>query len=281
MAPTIVTTLPAATEIVAALGCSPAGISHECDYPPAMTDAAVVTTTEGNGAYRLRKSVVESIDPDVVITQGTCDVCAIDSNQVRADLAETDCDPTIVETDVHRLADLYADIDRIGEAIGQHDAAVTLRKDLQARVEAIRSTPTPDTPQVAVLDWMDPIMIAGHWVPEMVEIIGAAYPLEGVGQSARPRKWETVRGTDPEIIVIGPCGYSLEQTTQGLTALIERAGWEELQAVRDNRVYMMDGSHYLNRPGPRLIDTLEYLAGIVYPDRFETPPTAVARPIET
>jgi iron complex transport system substrate-binding protein len=130
---------------------------------------------------------------------------------------------------------------------------------------------------VAVLDWTDPVMTAGHWVPELVEWAGGEYGLAERGAASRPREWVEIREYDPEALVVAPCGFDLDRTFANLGDLTGREGWADLSAVRDGRAYAMDGHHYLNRPGPRLADSLEHLAGLLHPDRFEAPPADVAR----
>ncbi len=282
MPPRVVTTLPAATEIVEALGVTPVGVSHECDYPPAAAEAPSVTVPGEDGGFSLDRATVEAIDPDVVVAQGTCEVCAIDADTVVAELAETAVDPAVVRTDVHRLGGLFADIEHIAAAIGREAAAKALVEELQARVDRVRErVPADDTawPSVAVLDWLDPVMVAGHWIPDLVAAAGGRYALESAGTAARPRKWEAIRSYDPAVLVLAPCGYPIGRTRETLEAVTDRPGWSDLQAVESERVYLMDGSQFVNRPGPRLVDTAEYLAGLLHPERFETPPEAAVQPL--
>ncbi len=278
----VVTTLPAATEIVTGLGVEPVGVSHECDYPSAVAETPTVTVSGENGEFHLDQATVEAIDPDVVVTQGTCDVCAIDAETVVTELAETTVDPTVVRTDIHRLDGLFADIKQIGATLGRADAAASLIEELQARVDRVRRRVPEDEstwPSVAVLDWLEPVMVAGHWVPDLVAAAGGAYALESAGEPARPREWEAIRRYDPAVLVLAPCGYPIDQTRAALDAVTDRPGWADLQAVKTGQVYVMDGSQYVNRPGPRLVDTLEHLAGLLHPERFEAPPEAAVQPL--
>jgi len=279
----VVTTLPAATEIVAALGVEPEGVSHECDYPPAVAEPPTVTVSGENGEFHLDQATVEAIDPDVVVTQGTCDVCAIDAETVVTELAETTVDPTVVRTDIHRLDGLFADIKRIGATLGRVDAAASLIEELQARVDRVRKRVPEDEsmwPSVAVLDWLDPVMVAGHWVPDLVAAAGGEYALESAGEPARPREWEAIRQYDPAVLVLAPCGYPIGQTRAALDAVTDRPGWADLQAVKTGQVYVIDGSQYINRPGPRLVDTVEHLAGLLHPSQVEAPPETAVQPLE-
>ncbi|AGB30385.1 periplasmic binding protein [Natrinema pellirubrum DSM 15624] len=301
-----VTTLPSATEIVAALGREPVGVSHECDYPPAAADAPAITRsrlevdesassgeidqqvletadTEA-GVYDIDVETLDALEPDAIVTQGMCDVCAVDVAVIEDAVARIDASPEIVPTDPHSVGDVLDDIERIGAAIDRQQQASELRADLEARLEAIRERtadiPPEDRPRVAILDWTDPAMVAGHWTAELVDWAGGEYGLADAGERSRPREWEEIRAYDPEVLIVAPCGFGLEQIAQNATDLTERDGWAELTAVREGRVWAMDGDHYLNRPGPRLVDTLEALAPIVHPERFDGPDPAVAVPFD-
>ncbi len=303
----VVSLLPSATEIVYALGVEPVGVSHECDYPPEATELPAVNRSrvdpeassseineqvaaaeESGGVYEIRRDVLADLDPDVVVSQGICDVCAVDEVLVRDAVADLGLDAEVVTTDPHSLDDLYRDVERIGEALDHEEAAADLVADMRERVAAVAETAaepeataageSADRPRVAVLDWMDPVMVAGHWIPEMVDIAGGEYGLADPGARSRPREWEEIRDYDPEVIVAAPCGFGLDQTVENWHDLADRPGWEDLMAVREGRVYAMDGHHYVNRPGPRLVDTLEFLAGVIRPETFEAPPESVVRP---
>lgn len=296
----VVTLLPSATEIVAALGVMPVGTSHECDHPPgvealpdvnvsrvdpeassAEINEQVARAERGDGVYEIRGDVLEDLDPDVIVTQGICDVCAVDSVLVEEVVAERDLDAEIVTSDPHRLEDLYEDVRAIGAALGREGEAADLVWDLQTRVRAVesRAGAVDDHPSVAVLDWLDPVMVAGHWVPELVEIAGGEYPMVDPGERSRPREWEEVRAVDPEVLLVAPCGFPIEQTAENLGDLTRRDGWSDLRAVRNDRVHVVDGHDYVNRPGPRLVDTLEHLEALLHPEHVDAPPAEVAKPL--
>lgn len=312
----VVTTLPSATEVVAALEIEPVGVSHECDYPPDVTSVPAVTTSridsdassaeidrqvleaaadgdDGPGVYDVDRETLESLDPDLIVTQGICDVCAVDEAVIERAVSEIgeargassgradSFAPEILTTDPHTIGDVLADIRRIGAATGREERAESVIEDLEGRIEAVRerAAATDDRPRVAIFDWTDPVMVAGHWMPELVDAAGGEYGMADPADRSRPREWATVREYDPEVIVVAPCGFGLEQTAANLTDLTDREGWDELAAVREGRVWAMDGHHYVNRPGPRLVDTLEALAPIVNPDLFDDPPASVARPL--
>ncbi|MFB6219222.1 MAG: cobalamin-binding protein [Halobacteriaceae archaeon] len=293
----VVSLLPSATEMLYALGVEPVGVSHECDYPPAARGKPAMNRSrvsgEGSsadvneavadaadeGIYELDRDALRAADPDIVVTQGVCDVCAVGDRQVRETVADLGLDAEIVSTHPHTLDDVLDDIERIGDVVGERQRATDLVAELRSRVRAVEERTPADGPRVAVLDWMDPVMVAGHWIPGMVEAAGGAYGLAEPSDRSTPREWAAIREYDPEVLVVAPCGFGLDQTLANVTELTGRDGWAELAAVRAGRVHAVDGHHYVNRPGPRLVDTLEHLAGLVHPDLFESPPTDVARPL--
>jgi len=279
----VVSLLPSATELCYGLGVEPVGVSHECDYPNAASELPVVirsridadassadideqvqeATVEG-GVYEIDRETLARLDPDVIISQGMCDVCAVDDAAIRAAVADLDLDADVVTTDPHSLADLFDDIDRLGTVLDRDERAAELIGTLRERVEEVtRSTPD-DGPRVAVLDWLDPVMVAGHWIPEMIDSVGAGHGLADPGDRSTPREWQTIREYDPEILVAAPCGFGVDQTLENTADLTDREGWSELSAVQSGAVYIMDGHHYVNRPGPRLVDTLELIADVVH-----------------
>ncbi|MFB6084876.1 MAG: cobalamin-binding protein [Halorientalis sp.] len=295
----IVSLLPSATEIVYALGLEPVGVSHECDYPPAATEKPAVNRSridaeassreideqvadaEGDGGvYEIDDDTLARLDPDLVISQGICDVCAVDEVLVREAVERLGLDAAVLTTDPHSLADVFADIRRIGDATGTGERAAELVADLRERVEAVERTAAAATerPRVAVLDWLDPVMVAGHWIPGMVETAGGGYGMAEPGARSEPREFDAIREYDPEVLVAAPCGFGLDQTERNRADLTDREGWDDLTAVRNGRAFAMDGHHYVNRPGPRLVDTLEHLAACLHPDRFDVPPSSVVRP---
>ncbi|MFB6302193.1 MAG: ABC transporter substrate-binding protein [Haloferacaceae archaeon] len=293
----VATTLPSATEIVYALGVEPVAVSHECDYPPAArgkpaversrvdpdADSAsiheqVVAAEADDGVYAIDLDVLETADPDLIVAQGVCDVCAVDDVLVREAVERLGLDCEVLTTDPHRLADVFADIERIGAALGREERAADLVADLRGRVERVegRVAGRP-RPRVAVLDWLDPAMVAGHWVPDLVERAGGAYGLAAPGERSDPREWAEIRAYDPEVLVAAPCGFDLDRALAEADALTGRPGYADLAAVPD-RAFATDGSGLVNRPGPRLVDTLEALAGLLHPD-IDGPGPAVARPL--
>lgn len=289
--PDVVTLLPSATEIVYALGAEPAAVSHECAYPPAAADkpranTCVVdpdaTSTAINEQlaahdeiYEIDRETLRAIDPDVVITQGVCDVCAVDSVLVENAIAEMAIDPVVLTTDPHSVADVLDDVRRIGEAIGRGSAADRLVTDLRERIASVEErarTAVADAgrPRVLVLDWLAPPMVAGHWVPELVDLAGGEYGVNEQREAATPEDFEVIAAFDPAKLVLAPCGFSIDQARRDVDELADHDRWPEVSAVRADEVYAMDG-RVLNCPSPRLVDALETLASVLHPDHFETP----------
>ncbi|PSP86243.1 cobalamin-binding protein [Halobacteriales archaeon QS_1_68_17] len=300
----IVSLLPSATEIVYALGLEPVAVSHECDYPPAAAerpsvvrsrvdagassgeiDRQVADATASGGVYELDREALVDADPDLIVSQGVCEVCAVDTAQVTDAVRNLGLDAEVLTTDPHTVADVLDDVERIGAATGREERAADLVADLRGRIAAVEerartAAERAGRPRTAVLDWTDPVMVAGHWMPGLVESAGGAYGMGEAGAASRPVEWAEVRASDPEVLVVAPCGFGIDQTLANAADLTGREGWTDLTAVREGRVYVMDGHHYANRPGPRLVDTLEHLAGLLHPGTFDAPPADVARPLE-
>lgn len=302
----IVTTLPTATEIVSALGVSPVGVSHQCDVPASVRSIPSVTTprldlestqsareidrqvseaASVGSLYEIDAETLDRLEPDLVLTQGMCDVCATSDADVRNAIAAIDADPDVVTTDPHTMDDVLEDVERVGEAIGRPGRARDLVGELKQRIDRVRSELSAadpgDRPRVAIFDWTDPVMVAGHWTAELVSWAGGEYGLADRGARSRPRTWDEIVAYDPELVIVAPCGFGLSQAEATRSDLEDRDGWADLAAVRENRVWAMDGNHHLNRPGPRLVDTLEALAGIVRPDRFDPPSQEDAIPFDS
>ncbi len=295
----VVSLLPSGTEILYGLGIEPVAVSHECDFPPAAREKPVVNQSrvdptasataindqvqraerEHASVYELRDNVLKAVDPDLIVTQGVCDVCAVDDRLVQQAVDRLDLDCEVLSTHPHSIEEMLADIERIGAAIGRSDAAAKVREDLAARIRAIETQTPTSGPRVAIFDWPAPVMVAGHWIPGMITRIGGAYGLAEPGDRSTPREWSEIVKYDPEVVITAPCGFELEKAIESLSELSTRAGWAELTAVQTERVYAMDGHHYVNRPGPRLVETLESFAGILHPDIVEKPSPTVVRSV--
>ena len=289
----IVSLLPAATEIVAALGCVDqlVGVTHECDYPPEAQGKPCVlhsplheaglssaeidqrvreALTAAGTLYVLNEPLLRELRPDVILTQRLCDVCAIGYDSVAA-LAQTlPCPPHVLNLEPQRLADVLEDIGRVGDALGVPERAAEVVAGLQARIRAVseRAGRAATRPRLALLEWLDPLFCGGHWNPELVEIAGAVDPLGRGGGHSAPVNWDAVRDAQPEMLLLACCGYSVERTLADVPLLTAQPGWEELPAVRAGRIYVADGSAYFARPGPRLVDSLEIVAQVAHPELF-------------
>lgn len=290
----VVTTFPAATEIVCALGVDPVGVSHACDYPSRVESIPSVTSTTidlGHSSEAIDETVsdlgataaisidgeqIARLDPDVVVTQGMCEVCAVDGDRVRGAVSAADspADPHYCSLTPHSMADLFAGIEQVATALDRPSAGEQLVSSLQGRIDQVRGRTASAGPRVAILDWLDPVMVAGHWTAELVTWAGGRYGLAGTGDHSRPREWAEIRTYDPDVLVLAPCGFDIDRTLEELAVVRERPGFEGLTAADAGRVWVMDGSQYLNRPGPRLVDTLEVLAAIF--DSADSPPDEAA-----
>ena len=296
----IITLIASATEIVHALGLGEflVGRSHECDYPESVKVLPVCTRPrfEVAGSSReidervkalQRKSIVEDalgvyevfpeklreLRPTHIVTQAQCEVCAVSLRDVELAVRQvTDCEAAIISLQPNNLADFWADLCRAAAHLGVTDKGVQLVADLQSRMEAIesetRSLPLDARPTVACIEWVDPLMAAGNWTPELVRIAGGRNLFGEAGRHSPWMTFDELRESDPEVIVIMPCGFDLERTREDVPLLQARQGWTDLQAVRNGRVYLADGNRYFNRPGPRLVESLEILAEILHPEKF-------------
>ncbi|MEE2986210.1 MAG: ABC transporter substrate-binding protein [Nitrospinota bacterium] len=290
----LVSLLPSATDIVARLGLEShlVGISHECDYPESITHLPRVTSssvkvdgTSGSihesvqkllekalTVYDLDIEKLKELQPDYLITQDLCDVCAVSFDQVETACREVlDHDTKIISLHPHRLEDVWEDVQRVGETLGATEAAESFRKDIQQRIEFIRQRVPAgghSKPEVLTIEWFDPFFIGGMWVPEMIEIVGGAALLAAAGKKARSLGKEQLGDINPDVVVVKPCGYSLEKTLAEFEDLKKTLPWKNWNAARNHRIYLVDGNTYFNRPGPRIMDSLEILAFCVHPEGF-------------
>ena len=290
----IVSLLPSATEIVAALGLTDAivGRSHECDYPPEIKDRPVCTEAKLNSEkpsaqidadvldlvqkalsiYKIKTDVLEQLKPTHIVTQDQCDVCAVNFADVEKAVAElTHSQPKVISLQPNVLNNVWADIERVAAALGVESHSVLTQ--LQYRVEVCKQKTQglseSDRPTVAAIEWTEPLMATGNWIPELVELAGGQCLFGVVGNHSPYLEWDALVKADPEVIIIMPCGFDLERTRQETMPLTHRPEWSSLHAVRSGKVFITDGNAYFNRPGPRLVDSLEILAEILHPDIFD------------
>jgi iron complex transport system substrate-binding protein len=288
----VVSLLPAGTEIVASLGCVDAlvGVSHECDFPPAVnalprvtrcaihgnalpsaeTDRWVTESLASRGTlYTLDEALVQRLRPDVIVTQRLCDVCAVSFPTVAAFAATLPGPPEVLDLEPSSVADVLNDVRRVAAALGVAERAGDVIAGLEARIAAVRdAVPPGPRPRTVLLEWIDPPFRTGHWGPELVALAGGVEPLGRRGEDAARVAWDAVVAAAPEVLVVACCGYDVARTLEDFPLLRARPGWNDLPAVRRNQVWVVDGSAYLSRPGPRLVDSLEILAEILHPDVF-------------
>ncbi len=290
----IVSLLPAATEIVCALGFQEnlVGRSHECDYPagvealPACTRALI--RPDGSSAeidrqvkdalrdalsiYEVLTDEIERLKPDIIVTQDQCEVCAVALTDVEAAVCDLlDNDAKIVSLNPEGLDKVYADIERVAAALGSDAAGQNLIDSMQAGFASISAKTPAERLSVCCVEWADPLMAAGNWVPELVEIAGGNDVFGTAGAHAPWLEPQRLYEADPDVIVFMPCGFGLERSETEARARLATPEWQNLTAVRNGRVYATDGNSFFNRPGPRLLDSAQILFEILYPG--ETTPT--------
>ena len=287
----IVSLLPSATEIVAVLGLADqlVGISHECDYPDEIRDRPRVTHCEIHGSdlpspaidawvrdtlaargtlYTLDEEMIRDLQPDLILTQQLCDVCAVNYGSVAAFAATLPARPRLINLEPSQLADIYADIRLVAQASGVPSRAEAVIAGLQQRVDSVVSlvTRSADRPKCFLMEWVEPPYCGGHWNPELVQLAGGIDPIGRKGEPSRRVRWEEIERADPDAILLACCGFGVERTLRESTMLAGKREWEGLRAVRQGQVYVADANTYFSRPGPRIVDSLEMLAHMLHPD---------------
>lgn len=300
----IVSLLASATEMIAALGCLDqlVGRSHECDYPPEVLQLPLLSNAQINidtsseqidaqikqlaqskeqvqndalralSIYAIDVAQLQALQPDIIFTQTQCEVCAVSERDVTRALAQlTGLQPRVVSLAPYRLQDVWEDVLRVGKALGRYEQAVVLVESYEHRLQALQhSTHSLHAgearPRVAVLEWLDPLMGAGNWTPELVRYAGGE-PLFGeVGMHSPWLTWEELQAADPDVLILAPCGFTLARTHIDIPLLKQHPVWSSLRAVQQQRVYAIDGNAYLNRSGPRLVESAELLAYSLWGD---------------
>jgi len=296
----IVSLLPSSTEILCALGLGNrlVGVSHECDYPPEVVDLPVLTepkidprgssatidtrvrtlVQEGLSVYRLDTETLRQLQPDLIVTQDQCEVCAVSLPEVEE---AVHCFLTpevqVVSLKPQRLGDIWEDMRRVAQATGREPVAEQLLKSLKQRLWRVeQQTRHLQRPRVACIEWLDPLMAAGNWIPELVAIAGGDYALVAAEAHSPRMTWETLVEYQPEVLVLMPCGFKIAQTAADLPTLVTHPQWRALPAVQAHRVFVVDGNAYFNRPGPRIVESAEVLAEILHPTECSGMATAGA-----
>ncbi|WP_024545290.1 cobalamin-binding protein [Picosynechococcus sp. NKBG15041c] len=285
----IVSLLPSATEILDCLGLTPqvVGRSHECDYPPEISDRPICTAARLNserpsgeidrdvlallqaalGIYEVKLDVLQALQPTHIVTQDQCDVCAVTLSDVQKAITSLGhTQPQLISLQPNTLAEVYADITRVAQQFNRDPQPVL--NALQQRVKACqeKGKTLAKRPRVAAIEWIDPLMGGGNWLPELIELAGGENILGHQGQHSPYVSWDALLASDPDMVVVMPCGFDLARTRQEMLAdLALHPQWRQLRAVQQDQLYICDGNAYFNRPGPRLVDSLEILTEILQP----------------
>ncbi len=289
----IVSLLPSATEIVCAVGGEEGlvGRSHECDFPPSVRALPACTAPKFDrqgtsheihervkaileqalAVYRVDADRLRELAPDIIITQSQCEACAVSEAELLRVVNDwLGARPEVVSLRPEFLADVLGDIRRVARALGMEARGAELADRLEGRMAAIagRARSLGSRPSVACVEWIEPLMAAGNWMPELVEMAGGENLFSDAGRHSPWMEWDELRARDPDAIVVLPCGFDMKRTMTEMPALTRRPGWRDLQAVSEGRVFVADGHQYFNRPGPRLAESLEILAEILHPEAF-------------
>lgn len=291
--PRIISLIASATEIVCALGFERqmVGRSHECDFPASVKSLPVCTSPkfeveglsyeidqrvkailqEALSVYRVDADLLERLQPTHIVTQSQCEVCAVSLKDVEQAVCQfTSSQPVIVSLEPNALADVWADIRRVAQALGAPERGDQLVESLQRRMNeiAVKARIASSRPTVACVEWIDPLMAAGNWMPELVEMAGGVSLFGEAGKHSPWMTWDELVAADPDVIFISPCGFDIARTLQETHLFMGKPEWNKLKAVKAKRVFVADGNQYFNRPGPRLAESLEILAELLHPELF-------------
>jgi iron complex transport system substrate-binding protein len=283
----IASLLPSATEILFAVGAGEdvVGVTHECDHPaaarglPHLTSSAIDHDGQacaaidrhirsalhaGSSLYRLDEKLLAALDPDLIVTQELCEVCAVAYAEVERAARRLPGRVPVLSLEPTSMEDIVTTVEAVGRAAGREARAAELAAEMRDRVAAVEALPrSPVAPRVVCVEWTEPLMAGGHWVPEMVRIAGGTDPLGREAQLSHYVDWDEVLAARPEVMVLMPCGFSLDQTLAVAGDVTSRPGFAGLPCGRSGRVVAVDGSSYYNRPGPRIIEGLEMMAAII------------------
>src|SRR5262245_21192629 len=289
----IVSLVPSATEMLFALGVGDevTAVTHECDYPPEALDLPKITrdvigpglsaaeidravkdlTEQGRAIYELDEEALRDQQPDLIVTQALCAVCAVSYEDVRAVAERIESQPEVLSLDPHTLGEVLGDVRTLAQATDAKDAGVDLVQDAASRIDRVRLAVRASEPvRVAAIEWLDPVFTAGHWTPQLIDYAGGFDVLGLPGEHSEQRSWDEVRAAEPEVVVVMPCGYDADR------ALEEAESYaDELASVGARRIVAVDAAAHFSRPGPRLIEGLELLGHILHPDRLPEAPATV------
>ena len=285
----IVSLLPSATELVCGLGLRDQlmGVSHECDYPASVVGLPVLTNSripEGLDSGEIDRLVTDQLkndealydlvmeplielEPDLIVTQALCDVCAVSGNDVARAIGSLPGEPRVVNLEPICLNDVLDTVDLLAEAADCIEQGKRYRAELQGRIDTVaaRSEKIADKPRVALLDWLDPLFDGGHWSPEIIDLAGGEPCFGAKQEPSQRRDWEQLINANPEVIFIALCGFNMERSMQDVEQFLACDGFAALQAVSHTKIFLVDGNAYFSRPGPRLVDALEIMANALHP----------------
>lgn len=289
----IVSLLPSATEIVCELGFENqlVGISHECENPPSakvlpsVTDSSVKNTgnshqidqniksilENGLSIFTVKANVLAELNPDIIFTQDHCEVCAISFHEVKKAVNEY-CNgiTKVVSLSPANLSEVFESFHTIGNALNAVEKADELADELELRMDIIRNTVIGEpVKRVACIEWIEPLMTGGNWIPELLEIAGGEYLLSEPGKHSPWIEWTDIVNENPDVILIMPCGYTIGQTINEIHHLTEKKNWNDLNAVQNQEIYILDGNRYFNRPGPGIYESTRILGEILHPELFK------------
>jgi len=291
----IVSLLPSATELVCGLGLRDqlVGVSHECDYPVSVVGLPILTSSripEGLSSSEIDRLVTDQLkndealydlvmeplvelQPDLIVTQALCDVCAVSGNDVAKAIGSLPGDPQVINLEPICLDDVLETVTLLAEAAQCVEQGQRYRAELQSRIDTVseRSTPLTDKPRVALLDWLEPLFDGGHWTPEIIALAGGIPVFGDKRQPSQRREWHELIDAAPDIIFIALCGFNVERSLQDVEAFLKTEGFIELHRRTGTQVYLVDGNAYFSRPGPRLVDALEIMANALHPDTHPLP----------
>ena len=290
----IVSLLPSCTEIICKLGYREhlVGISHECDYPNSISGLPVLTKARlspegtsieinqsvtdllqrGLSVYDVDASLLKSLSPDIIVTQAQCEACAVSLDQVQDIVSNWTLNQTeIISLEPNTLNEVWLDFDIIAKAMDAPESSSILKSEINERFKLLKDKlkGTEQKPTVLCIEWIEPIMVAANWVPELVGLAGGKNVMSVSGTDSNFCSWDEIKQTNPDIIIMMPCGFGIKRTLEDIHYLQNRKGWQELKAVKENKVFVVDGNQYFNRPGPRLVDSAEILAEVIHPEYFE------------
>ena len=290
----IVSLLPSCTEIICKLGFREhlVGISHECDYPNSISGLPVLTKARlspegtsieinqsvtdllqrGLSVYDVDASLLKSLSPDIIVTQAQCEACAVSLDQVQDIVSNWTLNKTeIISLEPNTLNEVWLGFDIIAKTMDAPESSSILKSEINERFKLLKDKlkGTEQKPAVLCIEWIEPIMVAANWVPELVGLAGGRNVMSVSGTDSNFCSWDEIKKTNPDIIIMMPCGFGIKRTLEDIDYLQNRKGWQQLKAVKENKVFVVDGNQYFNRPGPRLVDSAEILAEIIHPDYFE------------